>query len=266
MRSRTTIWLLPALLSLCLDAREWTNAEGQKLEAEYLSQNDETVKIRRESDFQIFEIPISTLSKQDQDFLKELKFNTIEVQKLRDVKRPSKQHFRKLLKLALEGNPLVLQIVSDYREILYEGIDYDEERDRVLENLEIMRSFFTPLGEAAGEGNDQAVEVLISATGESRIRSFTANAFGIGAGMGSRKCLEVLLNHKRYGLLLSSTVFALQYPAEQGNQEAIDFLAAVISDDKSRALWRGASQGLIKAANEGNETALKALDEYNSKE
>lgn len=265
MKFLIPIPFLLILLLVKLNAREWVNAEGQKLEAEYLSQDSETVKIRRESDFRIFEIPISTLSKQDQDFLKELKFNTIEIQKLRDIKRPNKQHFRKLFELALEGNPLVLPIVSNYREILYKDINYKEERDRVLKNLETMRSFFTPLGEAAGEGNDQAVEVLIAATGESSIRGFTADAFGIGAGMGSRECLDVLLNHKRYEILLSSTVFALQDPAEQGNQEAINFLAAIISDDKSRALWHGASQGLIKAANDGNETAERALEEYNSK-
>lgn len=265
MKYLITICFLPILLFIELNAREWTNVEGQKLEAEYLSQDGDIVKIRRGSDFRIFKIPISSLSKEDQVLLEELKFNTIEIQKLRDVKKPKKQHFKQLVKLALEGNPLVLDIVSGYKEILYDNIDYKGDRERVLENLETMRVFFTPLGEAAGEGNDKAVEILISATGESLLRSFTSDAFGIGAGMGSKECLEVLLNHKRYGILLSSTVFALNSPAEQGNQDAINFLAEVLSNDKSKALWHGASQGLIQAANNGNEVAKRALDEYSAK-
>ena len=99
------------------------------------------------------------------------------------------------------------------------------------------------------------------ATRQSFLRA-AAEAFGTAAARGHKPSLEVLLHHNEHGILLSSAVFALQKPAVKGDKEAIDFLVNVINNDSDKALWMGASQGLVMAANQGDEGAKMALAKY----
>ncbi len=71
--------------------------------------------------------------------------------------------------------------------------------------------------------------------------------------------MEILLNPRRYGLLQSGVVSALQPAADTGNQRAIDYLAAVANDPKQTALWYMTARGLEKSAGSGNAVAIDAL-------
>jgi hypothetical protein len=64
------------------------------------------------------------------------------------------------------------------------------------------------------------------------------------------------------GILLSSTVLALEKTALNGNTQAQDFLIGVIESGSSTALWRAAAKGLESAAAEGNPRAKAAIQKY----
>lgn len=58
-------------LAMCAmaGAREWTSADGRKLEADFVSASGDMVVLRRASDGQIFKLPTSRLSPEDQVFI-----------------------------------------------------------------------------------------------------------------------------------------------------------------------------------------------------
>ena len=82
---------------------------------------------------------------------------------------------------------------------------------------------------------------------------------GALAGNGNETALEILLDPRKYGLLQSGVVSALQPAADNGNQKAIDALAAVASDPKQTALWYMTAKGLEKSAGSGNAVAIDGL-------
>lgn len=254
---------LALLLTNSAGARIWTCTEGSEKEALYVSQGPEKVILRSAIDQGTFEVSIDSLSQRDRHYLKNRKYHTHKLGGLREVSAPEEHHFSMLQELALDGEPDVLAVLMVLRDKLYKGINYRKDRERVRKNGEIMNMFFTPLGQAAGVGNDRVLEVLIRATEHRPLRGFVAKACGKGAALGSRECLEVLLNHEQYNIFLSSAVFAMGDCAEQNNQDVINFLAKVLSDRSARALWHRASQSLQKSAQSGNETAIKALARYN---
>ena len=169
---------------------------------------------------------------------------------------------RKLGMKASKGDQGAIDSIRQIADELYENIDYSKEKERVLSNLALMKAAFEPMAVAAGDGSEKALDALFYANRVMRLRSFVPDAMGIAAAMGNRNALEALLNHHQHGWLLSSTVFALQRPAENGDPEAINFLIEVVEDDGARALWHGATQGLIGAARDGDERAKRALQKY----
>jgi hypothetical protein len=82
---------------------------------------------------------------------------------------------------------------------------------------------------------------------------------GVLAGNGDEVALQILLNPKNYQIPLSSTVGALKQAADNGNQKAIDALAAVAANPDQRALWFMAAESLGDAAASGNSSAVDAL-------
>jgi hypothetical protein len=178
------------------------------------------------------------------------------------VKSLTKPDMAAIGKSAAQGNLNVIDDLAIIADELYRDIDYQNENKRVVKNLHLMRSAFTPMGTAAGKGSRTAMDALKKANGYRRLRSFTPDAFGIAAGMGNKEALNFLLNHRENGILLSSTVFAMNYAAENNELQAVDFLVDVINDPRSKALWHGASQGLKGAASMGNKQAQQALKTY----
>jgi DNA-directed RNA polymerase specialized sigma24 family protein len=61
-----------------------------------------------------------------------------------------------------------------------------------------------------------------------------------------------ILNHGAYSFPRSSVVSALHFAAAQGEDQAIQFLADVLYDDRARPLWYMASNGLASPARLGS--------------
>lgn len=61
--------LLLSLSASNAETRTWTNNQGVSIEAEFVSQDDGVVTIRRTADRKTFQIPIDTLSEADRDWL-----------------------------------------------------------------------------------------------------------------------------------------------------------------------------------------------------
>jgi len=61
------------LLTILLQARTWTSADGKTLEAEFLSSTETEVTLKRLSDNKQFTLPLSRLSEDDQKFISEKK-------------------------------------------------------------------------------------------------------------------------------------------------------------------------------------------------
>jgi len=122
-----------------------------------------------------------------------------------------------------------------------------------------LRSAFEVLGEAAVQNHPMALDAVARAILIPELKGLAVQTAGKLAGAGSEGALELLLNPQNYGILLSSSVSALRPAAEVGNQRAIDALSAVTKDDRNRALWVMAADGLAKAAASGNPVATDAL-------
>ena len=178
------------------------------------------------------------------------------------TKKPTTGNMETLGRLAAHGSLTAIDELEKTVNAIYSNIDYAKDQERVLSNLSLMSAAFAPIAEKAGNGSLPAMEALKYANGKKRLRSFTPYAFGIAAGMGNTEALGILLNYKEHGLLLSSTVFALQSAAEKNIPEAVDFLVQVINNPADKPLWFGASQGLVGAATRGNEKAKVALKKY----
>src|SRR6185437_4901831 len=145
---------------------------------------------------------------------------------------------------------------------LYRGIDYRQDRPRVMANLKLMRAAFDRLGEAASGGNAKAMAALKSSLRSSgHLRSFAPDALGTVAAAGNKEAMDILLDYKKTGVLLSSTVFALKAPAAKNDPRAVKFLIDVTKDPKSKGLWDWAMTGLKGAAEAGNAEAQTAIDQ-----
>jgi hypothetical protein len=137
----------------------------------------------------------------------------------------------------------------------------DEQRGQLSRSaFASLRSAFSTIEQAAVENNEAAIDAIVRSMLIPELRANAAQALGVLAGNGNDDALEALLN-PNYGLVLSTTVGALQPAAEKGNQKAIDVLAGVAADPKQKGLWFMAATGLSKAAAAGNETAVQALIE-----
>jgi hypothetical protein len=120
---------------------------------------------------------------------------------------------------------------------------------------------FDVLGAEAGNGNDTAFQALARASRmkKQHLTGLAIQALGEAAEKGNEQALDMLVNPERYQLLLSSTVFALRAPAQNGNPRAIDALARVGLDEKATPLWGAVTEGLQSATIDGNPNAINAM-------
>jgi 7,8-dihydropterin-6-yl-methyl-4-(beta-D-ribofuranosyl)aminobenzene 5'-phosphate synthase len=174
----------------------------------------------------------------------------------------TRQRLVQLGERASRGNHKAIDQIRKIADRLYEGINYDVEKERKLANLKLMRAAFEPIAVAAGEGSEKALDALFYANRAGRLSSFVPDAMGTAAAMGNQEALDALLDYDKHGWLLTSAVFALQGAAEEGNAKAIEFLLGVVDDESHRGLWHGATSGLQAAAAKGNPRARKAIDKY----
>jgi hypothetical protein len=96
---------------------------------------------------------------------------------------------------------------------------------------------FISLSDQAASGNAYARQAIDSAIAMPGLKGVAIVALGELAGRGDQNALEVLLNPDQYGVRLSSSVGALKPAADGGNEKAIAALAAVLSDEKNKPLW-----------------------------
>jgi hypothetical protein len=160
---------------------------------------------------------------------------------------------------ASNGESAALEAIKKVRDQLYLNIDYKNDKERVLSNLKLMTAAFRPIGVAAGDGNERALEVLFSVARLKEMQGFVIKAFGIAAARGNQKALEALLNYEQHGWLLSSVVSAMAEPAAVNNPEAVSFLVKITEEDSANTFWYLYALALEKAAYLGNEAAAKAV-------
>jgi hypothetical protein len=179
------------------------------------------------------------------------------------IHKPTTATMRALAERIANGDQSAFEELRDTATELYRDIDFNKERERVLSNLVLMRAAFNVLGEQAAKGNDKSFQALKTCLGTSNhLSPFAPDALGLAAAAGNTEALEILLHHDRWGIILSSTVFALRPAAENNDERAVDFLIGVIENPSDRPLWHGASEGLAGAAMKGNPKAKAALEKY----
>ena len=165
-----------------------------------------------------------------------------------------------------QGDSTALGKLSEYAKVRSDsyrtnsvGLTGDELAAAWSKSFGGITSAFDALADAAIKGNTNARQAIDQAIRISSLQAWDITSLGTLAGAGDENALEILLNPREYGVLLSSTVSALQPAADSGNPKAIAALAAILGDETEKPLWLLASQGLQKAAGSGNAVAIAAL-------
>jgi len=136
----------------------------------------------------------------------------------------------------------------------------DTERDVLSrQTFAPLQAAFDAITDEATKGNQAALQALSTAIQIPELQGPAIHSAGILAGNGDEVALQILLNPKHYQVPLSSTIDALKPAADNGNQKAIDALAAVAANPDQQALRYMAADGLENAATSGNAVAIDAL-------
>ncbi len=175
---------------------------------------------------------------------------------------PAMTNLRRLAREIARGDSAAFGEWQRVAEELYRGIDYKKDEARMMTNLALMSAVVEVLGAEIAAGSPEALDAIQRALSIPRLKSFAPKALGLAAAAGHEESLEMLLDHRRWGILLSSTVSALEKPAARNNDRAVEFLAGVLAEPRNRPLWLMASQALGPAANAGNARAVAALKTY----
>jgi ankyrin repeat protein len=179
---------------------------------------------------------------------------------------PTREAMRAIAQRIANGDAKAFHELAEVTENMYRGIkDYQKERLLVMLNLSRMKAAFDLLGEEAGKGNGKAFEALKQALAAGRLASFAPDAFGIAAATGNKDALDILLHSKQWGILESSTIFALSKPVKAGVDPAIDGLAAWLFHLKPHAsggMVMDATNALADAAAKGNQKAKEVLKKF----
>lgn len=149
---------------------------------------------------------------------------------------------------------------------LYEGINFQRDTRRVMDNLVVVTAAFDIIAQQAGQSNPAAMAALQQCVASpTHVRGFAPYALGKAAAAGNTEALDMLLHYDQFGILESSAVGALVKPASDGNAEAIAFLSRVLDDPQAQALWHEASSGLRAPAAAGNAVAAEAIKRYSAR-
>ena len=181
---------------------------------------------------------------------------------------PTIYSMKELGRQAASGDTSAIDQIEAIREKIYEGVTFKENRDRFIQNGELIKAALNETAKSikSQDPSDPAFKALIYAAAKQNLGGYAAGALGIAAASGNQPSLDVLLNYPQHGLILSGVVPALSKAAEMGNPKAIEFLVKVIDDDSSKPLWYMASRGLFMPANQGNPEAKRAIARYSEYE
>ncbi len=139
------------------------------------------------------------------------------------------------------------------------GLDDTKRGELSSRTFTPINTAFRVIEEAATKGSQPALDALARALQSRDLRGLAVSSLGGLAADGDEGSLDVLLHPEKYGVLLSSTIAALQPAADAGNPKVIDALAAVANDQNKQALWYMTAESLAKAAAAGNAVAIDAL-------
>ena len=181
---------------------------------------------------------------------------------------PTIYTMKELGRQAATGDTAAIDQIEAIREKIYEGVTYKDNRDRFIQNGELIKAALNETAKSikGQDPSDPAFKALIYAAAKQNLGGYAAGALGIAAASGNQPSLDVLLNYPQYGLILSGVVAALSKAAEMGNPKAIEFLVKVIDNDSAKPLWYMASRGLFVPANQGNPEAKRAIARYSEYE
>jgi RNA polymerase sigma factor (sigma-70 family) len=139
------------------------------------------------------------------------------------------------------------------------GLDDTQRGELSAQTFASVQAAFEVIGGAAVQGNRVAIAAVERALQFQELKGLAVPIVGMLAGKGNEAALEMLVNPDQYGILLSSSVFALRSAVEAGNPRAIEALAAVTKNGKNQALWYEVAHGLATPAESGNAVAVDAL-------
>jgi dsDNA-binding SOS-regulon protein len=156
---------------------------------------------------------------------------------------------------------LLAEAKTEYENLKTNNVELDNtKRDELTSRIFApLDAAFQVIEDAALEGNQSALDALGRSLQIAGLKGFATHSLGLLAAKNDPGALEILLHPEKYGMPLSSTISHLQPAADNGNQTAIDALAAVAKDQKSEPLWYMTANGLAKAAAAGNPVAIDAL-------
>ena len=165
-----------------------------------------------------------------------------------------------------QGDPTALQRMGELAKSRFAffntnrvGLTNEQLAATHMEAFGGLAAAFDWLSAQATGGNFNARQAFNQATQMKELEGFAVRGLGQLAGKGDENALQMLLNPDKYGLPLSSTVSALAPAAESGNPQAIAALVAVLQDPSKKPLWHLASLGLQGPAASGNAIAIEAL-------
>lgn len=160
------------------------------------------------------------------------------------------------------GNEAAVAELRATMEELYRGVDPRTDRARFVELEELLKPSMDILGQAAGNGNADAMAALKSLlTASGYTQRMAADALG-AAAVSSDEAAGILLDPKLSGLSMTATLSALARPAAAGNTRAVAYLVQVLDDPRSEAFSWTALKSLRPAAANGNAQAQAAIERY----
>jgi len=139
------------------------------------------------------------------------------------------------------------------------GLDEAQSTKLATQAFAPINAAFKVIAEAATSGNQPALDALTRCLQIPLLNGTAVHSLSGLAGNGDPGALDVLTHPDKYGAQLSSTITPLQPAADNGNQQAIDALAAIASNPKNQPLWYMTATSLTKAAADGNAVAVDAL-------
>ena len=139
------------------------------------------------------------------------------------------------------------------------GLTDEQKSELSRKSFASLNAAFEALTAKAVKGDATARQTISQAVLIPELRASAVRSLGVLAGNGDENALQLLLEPDRNGLRLSSVVSALKPAADSGNARAIEALAAVTADPKQSPLWYLAANGLSTAAETGNSVAIDAL-------
>ena len=139
------------------------------------------------------------------------------------------------------------------------GEDSTNQNEFSLRTFAPINAAFKVIEDAAVRGNSTALDAVSQALQIPELKGSAVHSLGQLAGNGDSGALQILLHPEKYGVPVSGTISPLKPAADNGNQNAIDALAAVAKNPNSQPLWYMTANSLAKAAASGNPVAIDAL-------